>query len=64
MSDEKIKEGDIVQLRPGGPQMVVKRISQGLIECRWFDADGALHEEHFHSHELKKIEPGKLEGYA
>ena len=40
MADEKeIKEGDVVELRSGGPSMTVERaISAAVIKCAWFDA--------------------------
>jgi uncharacterized protein YodC (DUF2158 family) len=37
MTQEEFNEGDIVQLKSGGPKMTVKNIySEGDLNCQWF----------------------------
>lgn len=39
MSDEiKIKTGDVVQLKSGGPPMTAGEIYQDRVECLWFES--------------------------
>jgi uncharacterized protein YodC (DUF2158 family) len=33
----KIKVGDVVSLKSGGPKMTVEGIKNKKIKCRWFD---------------------------
>jgi len=42
----KFKEGDVVQLKSGGPKMTVERVhSESQYECQWFS--GSKLEEGF-----------------
>lgn len=50
------KTGDKVTLGDGGPSMVVWKIIEGEVLCRWYDAFGEQHERSFHWHQLKKVE--------
>ena len=34
---EVIKEGDVVQLKSGGPEMAVNKINQETVWCKWSD---------------------------
>lgn len=58
MADE-IKEGDIVQLKSGGPHMTVQEVDDKSNEafCRWFDSTNTLKDAEFPTHMLKKPEP-------
>jgi uncharacterized protein YodC (DUF2158 family) len=50
------KDGDIVELKSGGPAMTVERaISASTIKCVWFDASGALKRDQFGASSLKAV---------
>lgn len=51
---EEFKEGDVVELKSGGPKMTIKTIydDDGSIHCQWFAEAGQ--EAIFKSYELKK----------
>jgi uncharacterized protein YodC (DUF2158 family) len=61
MSEQAFKEGDVVQLRSGGPRMTIKGIGKyGMVAkednalCEWFD--GAKRNEHvFELHSLERV---------
>jgi len=42
MANDAIKDGDIVQLKSGGPKMTVngKGTTSGHVWCTWFDKEG------------------------
>ena len=40
--DFHFKVGDLVQLRSGGPTMVISRVMPGGVECVWFRAEEAM----------------------
>jgi uncharacterized protein YodC (DUF2158 family) len=58
MADE-IKEGDVVQLKSGGPKMTVKKVGMwnGKLHafCEWF-VDDKNHEDVFLPTSLKRVE--------
>ena len=37
----QLEEGDVVQLKSGGPKMTVSRLNDGEVWCVWFDKDNA-----------------------
>ena len=40
MSEDKIKQGDVVKLKSGGPEMTVNFIfTDDQCQCAWFQAD-------------------------
>ena len=41
----KFEEGDIVQLRSGGPRMSLRELLGDRGRCMWFDEAGRLHEK-------------------
>jgi uncharacterized protein YodC (DUF2158 family) len=59
MSQQTFKPGDIVRLKSGGPKMTVVRYAMFAyddvekVECRWFDAKGAMTISTFIDHELE-----------
>ena len=63
-----MKRGDVVQLRSGGPRMVIREIGDDLgshdkIYCNWFNLDlGKCHEATFYEEQLELFtERNKLE---
>ena len=57
---EEIKEGDMVMLKTGGPEMTVTACGKGradkdLIYCTWFDKGGAVQRTSFPPYALKKV---------
>jgi len=57
---KKFKEGDIVKIRSGGPDMTVKSISNidGELICQWFSGS-KLQSGYFDPESLVKVEEGK-----
>lgn len=57
------KEGDLVELKSGGPCMTVKEIkNKEDVVCRWFDEKYKEYkQETFKIHELKKWEDPSAE---
>jgi uncharacterized protein YodC (DUF2158 family) len=50
------KDGDIVELKSGGPARTVERaISASTIKCVWFDGNGALKRDQFAASSLKTV---------
>ncbi len=41
-----LKEGDVVQLRSGGPSMTVESLDNGTVNCIWFK-DGIINRAYF-----------------
>lgn len=56
MADEKIKAGDVVQLKSGGPSMTVQYLSGHAAVCHWFNGNDAKQYE-FYLDQLKKVDP-------
>jgi uncharacterized protein YodC (DUF2158 family) len=62
MSNEAFKEGDVVELKSGGPKMTIKRIFQKpgskrtMAFCGWFDNQNRSQSESFELEALKKAE--------
>lgn len=56
--EKEIREGDIVQLRSGGPKMMVEEvgISKAYVSCSWMDNYGQAQQESFPYGHLKKME--------
>lgn len=62
-----METGSIVQLKAGGPNMVIIAISEYLnrdgskrIWCQWFNIDGNLRKDEFKSFTLKEVMKGEL----
>ena len=49
-------EGDLVQLKSGGPIMSVQALGRDRVDCMWFDSQGRLHEKSFGVNSLHKVE--------
>ena len=63
MTTEEIKQGDVVQLKSGGPTMTVETVAEDLLEltafCTWFDKNNVLQSGKFQVTSLKKSQaPG------
>lgn len=61
--ENEFKDGDIVVLKSGGPNMTVEVASTymtGHVFCSWFDAKGQVHEKQFQPEALKLAEPAKF----
>ena len=59
----ELAEGDLVQLRSGGPSMSLQEItSDGRAVCMWFDAHGQLQEKVFLLSTLQKIDNEGVSG--
>ncbi|HEY4191221.1 MAG TPA: DUF2158 domain-containing protein [Mesorhizobium sp.] len=63
---DKLKTGDIVQLKSGGPKMTIADASaaSGSILCHWFNRDGdAWNPQHagFKSDQLVRLEDPSTE---
>lgn len=59
MSESKnLEEGDLVQLKSGGPAMSVQAMEGTRITCMWFDQEGTLQERTFPLGTSKKMEGG------
>jgi len=57
----KLMEGDVVQLRSGGPKMTVDGVSQLQAKCSWFN--GAIRmSDLFELHSLRSLEDGVPKG--
>ena len=64
MADEQLQAGDVVQLKSGGPKMVIEWINRknppnvfanlGAC-CSWFDSSGKQHTKMFAESALKKV---------
>jgi len=53
---EKFNEGDVVQLKSGGPKMTAKKIlGDGDVFCQWFSGS-KLQDGYFQPHSLIKVE--------
>ena len=52
-----LKEGDLVQLRTGGPAMSLQSIDADARSgtCMWFDSDGRLQERTFLLTTLRRV---------
>jgi len=55
MSD--FDDGDLVQLRSGGPAMTIKEFSQGTYVCEWFTKEQELRTAKFSPASLAKYAP-------
>ncbi|WP_342753788.1 DUF2158 domain-containing protein [Pantoea sp. MBD-2R] len=45
-----------VQLKEGGPSMIVTGYASGMVECRWYDGY-SVRREAFHENELCALNP-------
>lgn len=52
--NEEIAEGDLVELRSGGPLMAVQEVVGNHALCMWFDDAGELQERRFLLISLRK----------
>ena len=48
----EFKIGDTVRLQSGGPLMTVKKISNQILICRWFNNNNNLQSSRFHRNEV------------
>jgi len=61
----RLAEGDLVQLKTGGPVMAVRFEVDQLLLCIWTDASGAVHRRTFSKDQLQVIyKPPPLWLYA
>lgn len=54
-----LTEGDLVQLKSGGPAMSVQAVEGTRITCMWFDREGILQERSFPLGTLKEMDAGE-----
>lgn len=55
------KEGDVVQLKSGGPQMTVSETNGvGVVLCIWFDSQNKLQEKAFNQSQLAIYQKPKV----
>ena len=55
MDEEKLKVGDVVMLKSGGPSMTIietEKISEQYVTCQWFNEDNKLQKENFRKEAL------------
>lgn len=53
---DKIKKGDVVRLKSGGPHMTVARANVELLDCFWFSPDGiGKHSQSFAPEIVEKV---------
>jgi uncharacterized protein YodC (DUF2158 family) len=52
---EQFREGDVVQLKSGGPLMTISKLGETGIYCDWFIKDELKHGV-FKPYQLKKID--------
>ena len=65
MSDQKLKSGDTVRLKSGGPVMTVKNLNNfHNWVCTYFDKDGKVQEAAFVTEQLIPSEPSKDYGFV
>ena len=53
--EQKIKKGDVVELKSGGPDMTVDYCGENLSDCSWF-VEGQLKQASFQISSLKLSE--------
>jgi uncharacterized protein YodC (DUF2158 family) len=54
-----MKVGEVVQLKSGGPEMVVNNdMERGYVVCVWFGEDGHIHNATINSEALKTVDEG------
>jgi uncharacterized protein YodC (DUF2158 family) len=53
---DRFSEGDIVQLKSGGPDMTIKKINVDSVLCVWFDKDNVHQKEYFNISSLISAE--------
>ena len=51
-----LEEGDLVQLKSGGPVMSLQMLTPERAMCMWFDEEGKLHERSFPLNVLHKVD--------
>lgn len=56
--DEKLKSGDTVRLKSGGPVMTCQNVVNGVWLCKWF-VQAELREGRFEAPALEVVEKGK-----
>jgi uncharacterized protein YodC (DUF2158 family) len=54
----EFQPGDVVKLKSGGEKMTIETISDGLVDCVWFE-DKKVVRNSFEPVTLKKYEPGR-----
>jgi uncharacterized protein YodC (DUF2158 family) len=55
VEEQKLEDGDIAQLRSGGPLMSVEEITDNQALCTWFDEAGKLQKRRFLLAALRKV---------
>jgi uncharacterized protein YodC (DUF2158 family) len=56
MADDRLRRGDTVKLKSGGPFMTVDLLNGRALTCFWFEA-GVLFKEQFDRDTLRKAVP-------
>jgi uncharacterized protein YodC (DUF2158 family) len=62
MGNEAFNQGDVVQLKSGGPKMTVLKLwieassKKTMVHCAWFDKDAKEQEESFEPEALKSAD--------
>lgn len=62
MNDDQLQEGDLVQLKSGGPSMALEMLTGTRAMCMWFDEQGKLQERAFALHLLQKVPKDGVSG--
>ena len=62
MNNEAISEGDVVQLKSGGPNMTISEVTEQYAVCTWF-AKVEVKESTFKLSMLEKYNPDDLSAF-
>jgi uncharacterized protein YodC (DUF2158 family) len=54
LAAEQLREGDVVQLKSGGPPMTIVDYSEGNVKCKWFDGS-KVQEDWFPMYAIIKV---------
>jgi uncharacterized protein YodC (DUF2158 family) len=53
---DEFKEGDVVRLKSGGPNMTVETVDDDEVRCAWFDDKNQIHRENFLLTSIRKVQ--------